>query len=74
MCRYIIFISKMSFSPEKVQAELEHEIERRISHDSPSKYDLDFYLRKITRLENDLNDVQDELSRARVRLRRAEDF
>lgn len=54
--------------------ELEHEIEKRISHESPTKYDIDFYLRKVTRLEGDLNIVQDELSRARVRLRRAEDF
>ena len=40
----------MSYSPEKVQAELTHEIEKRISHDSPAKYDIDFYLRKINRL------------------------
>jgi hypothetical protein len=40
----------MSFSPEKIQAELEYEIEKRISHDSPTKYDIDFYLRKINRL------------------------
>ena len=57
-----------------MQVELEHEIEKRISHESPTKYDIDFYLRKITRLEDDLNIVQDELARARVRLRRAEDF
>lgn len=36
--------------------------------------DLDFYIRKVRRLENDNNIVQDELNKVRVRLRRAEDF
>lgn len=49
----------MSHSPQKVQAELSYEIEKRISYDSPSKYDIDFYHRKVTRLENDLNETQD---------------
>lgn len=61
----------MSFTPDKVKIELDHEIEKRISHESPTKYDIDFYLRKIARLENDLNQSHDELSKARVRLRRA---
>ena len=39
-------------SPERAQVEIEHEIDRRIQRESPSKYDIDFYLRKITRLEN----------------------
>lgn len=38
------------------------------------KYDLDYYLRKIARIENELNNVQDELAKARVKLRRSEDF
>lgn len=36
--------------------------------------DLDFYARKVRRLENDNNIIQDELNKVRVRLRRAEDF
>jgi hypothetical protein len=39
----------MSFSPDKIKAELQYEIEKRINH-SPTKYDIDFYLRKISRL------------------------
>jgi vacuolar-type H+-ATPase subunit I/STV1 len=36
--------------------------------------DLDFYIRKVRRLENDNNILQDELNKVRVRLRRAEDY
>jgi hypothetical protein len=64
----------MSFSPSRVQIELKSEIEKRINSESPTKYDIDFYLRKITRLENDLIQSQDELSRVRIRLRKAEDY
>jgi hypothetical protein len=39
-----------------------------------SHNDLDFYARKVRRLENDNNIIQDELNKVRVRLRRAEDF
>lgn len=49
----------MSGSPQRTQVEIENEIEKRIARDSPSKYDIDYYLRKIARLENDLNGVQD---------------
>jgi hypothetical protein len=42
--------------------------------ESPSKSDISFFQRKCQRLENDLNTLQDELSSARLRLRRAEDF
>lgn len=64
----------MSNSPERARAEIEHEIDRRILRESPTKYDMDYYLRKITRLENENNGVQDELAKAKVKLRRAEDF
>lgn len=36
--------------------------------------DIDFYVRKVRRLENDNNIIQDQLNKVRVRLRRAEDF
>jgi hypothetical protein len=36
--------------------------------------DLDFYVRKVRRLESDNNILQDELNKVRIRLRRAEDF
>lgn len=64
----------MSLSPEKLRIALEAEIDKRIDPDSPTKYDINFYVRKINRLENDLSLLQDELSGARVRLRKAEDF
>lgn len=57
-----------------IQRQLEQEITQRIHSDSPTKYDLDFYKRKVNRLENDCNAVQEDLNRARIRLRRAEDF
>lgn len=49
----------MSQSPEKTQVEIENEIDRRIFRDSPTKYDVDYYLRKIARLENEFNTVHD---------------
>ena len=57
-----------------VERELEQEITNRINSDSPTKYDLDFYKRKVGRLENDCNQLQEDLNKARIRLRRAEDF
>lgn len=42
----------MSQSPERTQLEIDHEIDRRILMDSPTKYDVDYYLRKIARIEN----------------------
>lgn len=35
---------------------------------------MDFYKRKVNRLENDCNSLQEDLNRARIRLRRAEDY
>ncbi len=35
---------------------------------------MDFYRRKVNRLENDCTSLQDDLNKARIRLRRAEDF
>ena len=40
---------------EYVQAALDNEIKKRINYESPTKYDLDFYSRKINRLEMDNN-------------------
>jgi hypothetical protein len=35
---------------------------------------MDFFKRKVNRLENDCNSMQEDLNKARIRLRRAEDF
>lgn len=43
-------------------------------YDSPTKYDIDYYQRKVHRLENDLTALQDELSLAQFRLNKAEDY
>ena len=63
-------------SPSRSRAEhlIESEIRQRINYFSPSKNDLDFYQRKVGRLEGDLTQLQEELSIARLRLRTAEDF
>jgi hypothetical protein len=58
-------------SSKNSQRELESELIARINHDSPTKYDIDFYKRKINRLETDFGALQDDLNKARVRLRRA---
>jgi hypothetical protein len=50
------------------------ESSRRRAPMSPIREDLDFYLRKCTRLEEDVLTISDELNKARLRLRRAEDF
>lgn len=39
----------MSDSPNKTLVEIENEIDRRVIMESPMKYDLDYYLRKIAR-------------------------
>lgn len=54
--------------------DLQQEITNRINNESPTKYDIDFFKRKINRLENDCNGLQEDLNKARIRLRRAEDF
>lgn len=59
---------------EFIQSTLDGEINKRINHESPSKYDMDFYSRKINRLENDNNQIHEEVNKLRIRLRRAEDF
>ena len=35
---------------------------------------MDFYRRKVNRLENDCTSLQVDLNKARIRLRRAEDY
>ena len=42
-------------SPSRISEALE----KPLHYESPSKYDLDFYQRKVNRLENDLNHRQD---------------
>ena len=61
-------------SPQRIQVELEQEIKRRINQESPSKGDLDFYIRKVRRLQGESALLEDQLSKVRVRLRRAEDY
>jgi hypothetical protein len=63
----------MSRSPDRSRSSMNLD-SRHPLYESPTRYDTDFYIRKINRLENDMNVLQDELSSARVRLRRAEDF
>lgn len=45
-----------------------------MDHSSPTRYDVDFYMKKCDRLEEDIMLMGDELNRARIRLRKAEDF
>lgn len=49
-------------------------MEREAVFESPTKYDIDFYQRKVNRLEADLTALQEELSLTRFRLQKAEDF
>ena len=74
-----------SRSPERLQApgarsylpspsRISEALEKPLHYESPSKYDLDFYQRKVNRLENDLNHRQDEINIMRFRLQKAEDF
>ena len=42
--------NKMSLSPQKLRIALEAEIDKRIDPESPTKYDINFYVRKINRL------------------------
>lgn len=66
------FIIKMRTS--RGEEEIEAEIRQRMQGEQVSHNDLDFFARKVRRLENDNNIIQDELNKVRVRLRRAEDF
>lgn len=70
-CDY--FIIKMS-SPPRYQHEIEAEIKKRIVPEALTPNDLDFYVRKVRRIENDNSQLTDEINKLRVRLRRAEDF
>jgi hypothetical protein len=49
---------------------LENEFMRKVNPDSPTRYDLDFYQRKLNRMENELSQAQDELALARNKLRK----
>ena len=70
-CDY--FIIKMS-NTTRAEVEIEAELKNRMQPETLTSNDLDFYIRKVRRLENDYNIVQDELNKVRVKLRRAEDF
>lgn len=45
-----------------------------LHYDSPTKYDIDFYQRKVNRLENDIATLQDELSMARFKINKTEEL
>jgi hypothetical protein len=60
----------MSESPERLHLELENEINKRILKDSPNKQDIDYLRRKIQRVENDNNILNDEVSKLRLKLKR----
>lgn len=48
--------------------------DRELHYESPTKYDIDFYQRKVNRLEGELNSLQEQLSLNKYRLQKAEDF
>lgn len=48
--------------------------ERELHYDSPTKYDIDYYQRKVNRLQNEVSGLQEELSLTKYRLQKAEDF
>jgi hypothetical protein len=58
----------------RAETDIEAEIKSRMQPETLTPNDLDFYIRKVRRLENDNNIIQDELNKVRVKLRRAEDF
>jgi hypothetical protein len=64
----------MNSTTLRIEGQIEAEIKNRMLPDAPTPNDLDFYVRKVRRLENDNNIIQDELNKLRVKLRRAEDF
>lgn len=47
---------------------------RTLNEQSLNRYDVDFYRRKAERLEEDLLTITEELNKARLRLRSAEDY
>lgn len=63
----------MSLEPRE-QHQIEEEIKKRIVPENLTPNDLDFYVRKVRRLETDNAQLTDELNKLRVKLRRAEDF
>lgn len=64
----------MSTPTLPLQIKLENELKKRINENDVSKGDLEFYQRKIRRIENELAIAQDEVNKLRVKLKRAEDF
>lgn len=54
-------------SPERVEGTRTE----RVALDSPSKYDIEFFQRKVNRLENDMTVLQDELSLTKFKLSKA---
>lgn len=64
----------MSTPTLPLQIKLENELKKRINENDVSKNDLEFYQRKIRRLQNELAISQDETNKLRVKLKRAEDF
>lgn len=48
--------------------------DRELHYESPTKYDIDYYQRKVNRLENEVSHLQEDLSLAKYKLQKAEDF
>lgn len=48
--------------------------DRELHYESPTKYDIDYYQRKVNRLENEVSGLQEELSLQQYKLQKAEDF
>lgn len=48
--------------------------DRELHYESPTKYDIDYYQRKVNRLENEVSNLQEELSLCQYKLQKAEDY
>lgn len=59
--------------PPTDREEVNHS-EQDLHYESPTKYDIDYYQRKVNRLENQLGTVEEELSLTKFKLQKAEDF
>lgn len=51
-----------------------HQTERQLHADSPTRHDVEFYVRKVNRYEVEIGRLEHELSVARFKLSKAEDF
>lgn len=51
-----------------------HQTERQLHSDSPTRHDVEFYVRKVNRYEVEISRLEHDLSVARFKLSKAEDF